>query len=818
MKMKALVQVTWMFILAFSCVSTQMRYTVLEEKEPRTYIGNVATDMSLKIKTLPHRNVHIVSSTQSQYFDIEPVTGKLLIKDRIDREQLCGINSVCLVNIEIMLENPIELYHVEINILDINDNPPVFAEHEIVLNISENVAPGAIFRVERAYDPDIGTNSVRAYQLSENKHFILRNPNLKDSNEFPELVLERALDREQEKTHLLIMTVYDGGYQQHSAVARIIINILDANDNPPVFSQSQYVVTLEENAPKGSLVIKLNATDLDEGTNAEIIYSFCASTAQKAQGIFRLESVTGAITLSDSLDFEEVNKYELYICAMDKGQNAEPVHCTVLVEIVDVNDNSPQITVKSASHSVPEDAPLGTVVAIINVGDKDAGANGRVSCRVSDNLTFQLKPSRNNYYSLVTSDLLDRELAPEYKVSIWASDHGYPVRSAYKTVDIKVDDVNDNPPRFSEVTYEVYVTENNVPGTIVGKVTAQDSDFGRNAQLSYLLVGDQIKGEPLSTYFSVGAENGAIYALTSLDYEKIREYEFHIHAQDGGVPQLSGSAIINVYVIDTNDNAPEILYPFPGKGSEVTNRIPRSSNAGYLVAKVLAVDADDGHNAWLSYHLLKSDVPDLFSISKYTGEIRIARQFQSNDSSAHILTVMVKDNGRPVLSATTVLHLVLMDSDPEVLPKVNRQFSSQEGFSDLNVYLIICLLSVIFLFFAVLSITVVLRCYSTSNFDLGINLCCRFGRCQQTSNFVQPQGHQSLQTYVEVHGSSSLYKVDTYRMSVPRRLKDDFITIDYPTANNSNLSQQFQQTCLLWDDSAAPLSHPGVRADTYFLV
>ncbi|XP_043925517.1 protocadherin gamma-C3-like [Protopterus annectens] len=816
--MENLMQVACMSILGLTSVLGQIRYTVLEEKEPGTYVGNVATDISLDIKSLPHRNIHIVSSTQSQHFDVNPVNGKLLIKDRIDREQLCSVNPVCLMNIEVMLENPIELYHVEINIVDINDNAPAFDENKVIINISENVVPGARFPIERAYDPDIGTNSVSVYQLSPNKYFTLKYPNPKDNIVFPELLLERALDREQDKTHLLTMTAYDGGHQQHSAVAKIIVNVLDANDNPPVFSQSQYVVTLEENAPKGSLVIKLNATDLDEGTNAEIIYTFSARTALKAQATFSLDTFSGAITLNGSVDFEDASIYELYIRAMDKGPYSEAVHCTVSVEIVDVNDNSPQITVKSASHSVPEDAPLGTVVAIINVGDKDAGANGRVSCRVSDNLPFQLKPSRNNYYSLVTSDLLDRELVPEYKVSIWASDQGYPVRSAYKTVDIKVDDVNDNPPRFSKTFYEVYVTENNVPGSIIGRVTAEDLDLGQNAQISYSFIGNQLKAELLSTYFSVGSEDGAIFALTSLDYEKMREYKFEIQVRDAGVPQLTGTATINVYVVDVNDNAPEILQPSAMKGSEVANRIPRSSTAGYLVAKISAVDADVGHNALLSYQLLKSDALELFTISKYTGEIRTTRQFLINDSSAHTLVIMVKDNGQPALSTTTVLHLVLADNDPEVLPNVNRQFSSQEGISDLNVYLIICLLSIIFLFFVIVSVTVVLRCcYNTSDVGPRINLCCAWKKAtscrgQQISNFVTPHGHEGVRAYVEVRSSGSFYKVDTYRMSVPQTLKDDFITIDFPSANNSNPCIQQHQPCLLYNCSTGPHSRSEVRS------
>ncbi|XP_043925796.1 protocadherin gamma-C3-like [Protopterus annectens] len=822
--MESPVKVTWVVIFTSPFVFGQLRYTVPEEKDPGTYIGNVATDLSLDMKKMALRRFRIVSSAQGQHFDINPGSGRLLIKDRLDREQLCGTNLVCSLNFEVMLENPVELHHVEVNILDINDNAPSFRGNEIKLDISEATLPGVRFPVEKAYDPDIGTNSVSVYQLSPNKHFILKNPNPGEGNEFPELLLERALDREHEKTHLLTMTAYDGGYQQHSAVAKIIVNVLDANDNPPVFSQSQYVVTLEENASNGSLVIKLNATDLDEGTNAEIVYSYSASTAAKAHELFRLDSATGVITLNGSVDFEDTSRYELYILATNKGPRSEVALCKILVEIIDLNDNGPEISVTSVSHSIPEDAPTGTVVAFISVADKDSGPNGHVSCKISHNIPFQLKPSLNNYYTLVTSNALDRELVSEYNVSVWATDQGSPVRSSHRTIRVHIEDVNDNPPSFSETTFEIYVTENNFPGAAVGRVNAEDPDLGKNADISYIFVGNQLNNEPSSTCFSVGREDGVIYALTSLDYEKMREYQFRIKGLDAGIPQLSGAVNIKVYVIDANDNTPEILYPFPGKDLEGANSVPRSANAGHLVAKVLAVDADVGFNAWISYQLLKSDVSELFSISKYTGEIRTARQIQSNDSSVHNLVIMVKDNGRPSLSASTVIHLALTDSVPDARPKVNMpQTGGEESISDLNLYLIICLLSVLFLFFVVVSITVALRCYNSANMGLQSNFCSRWktdtnSTYQQRNAFVQSHGSQGLQAYVEVHGGRSIYKVDTYRISVPQELKDDFITIDFPSANNSNpCHQQFQELCLLSEDNIGPILSSEVRKYTRLL-
>ncbi|XP_043924976.1 protocadherin gamma-C5-like [Protopterus annectens] len=821
--MEDLVQVMWLFVFIRPFVFGQIRYTVPEEKDPGTYIGNIATDLSLDNKILLTRQMRILSSPKGQHFDLNPVTGRLRIKDRLDREQLCGTSPVCLMNFEVMLENPVELHHVEVNILDINDNIPKFTKNETVLNISETVAPGALFPVAQAYDPDIGTNSITVYQLSPNKHFILKNPNPDDTNEFPELLLEKALDREKEKTHLLLLTVYDGGYHQHSAVSKITVNVLDANDNIPVFSQRQYVVSLPENSPKGSLVIKINATDLDEGTNAEIAYTFSANTAPKVQELFDLDSSTGAITLNGPVDFEEIKRFELYIQATDKGPNAEHAQCKIVAEITDMNDNSPEITVTSISKSILEDAPIGTIVAFFSVEDKDSGLNGQVSCRISDNLPFQLKPSLNNYYTVVTAMLLDRELISEYSVSIWASDKGLPVKSSYKTIRVQIGDVNDNPPRFSETSYELHVIENNFPGSAVGVVTAKDPDLGQNAKISYLFLGKQIKGEPLSTYFSVGAEDGIIYAMIPLDYEKVREYQFQIQARDAGVPQLSSMVTVYVYVIDANDNVPEILHPLPGKTSTGLEKIPRSVNAGHLVAKVSAVDADVGYNAWLSYQLLTSNVLELFTISKYTGEIRTRRQFQTNDSSTHTLVVLVKDEGQPALSATTVLHLTLTDNAPEVLPNVNRHFSSHEGISDMNMYLIICLLSITFLFFVIISVTVALRCYNSANLDLSISVCCnwkknRAGRRQETNNFLPGPGHQGVQSYVEVQGRSSVYKVDTFRMSIPRELKNDFIIIDFPNANNSNPSnQQFQRMCLLCDDNSGAFSPPEVGTDIYLL-
>ncbi|XP_029816072.1 protocadherin gamma-A5-like [Manacus vitellinus] len=366
----------------------------------------------------------------------------------------------------------------------------------------------------------------------------------------------------------------------------IRVTVLDANDNAPVFSQAEYTVRVPEDVPVGSVLVTVTATDDDEGLNGHVKYSFKKIIDKESQ-IFLLDSETGAITLLRSLDFEEGDSFKLEVQAHDGGALFDTAK--VVVTVTDVNDNAPELIVSSALSAISEDAPTGTVVALLHVQDQDSGANGEVRCSLDGGVPFRLEKSYESYYRVVTARELDREQESEYNVTVRAADGGRPSLQSSRVLCVRVLDVNDNAPVFLQERYSARLSENNVAGALVLRVRATDSDWGENARVRYRLGEGGVRGSALSSYVSVQAETGALYALRSFDYEEVREVGLWVWAEDGGSPALSSNVSVRLVIVDENDNAPQVLYPpaagASGSGWAGVELAARSSEAGALVAK-----------------------------------------------------------------------------------------------------------------------------------------------------------------------------------------------------------------------------------------
>uniref|UniRef100_A0A672YMC5 Protocadherin gamma-C3 n=1 Tax=Sphaeramia orbicularis TaxID=375764 RepID=A0A672YMC5_9TELE len=704
-------------------VLAQIRYSIPEELEHGAFVGNIAEDLGLDVARLSARRFRIVSGAKKQYLEVNLENGILFVNEKIDREELCERSPSCFLHLQVVIENPLELYRVEVEILDVNDNSPSFPWSEFNLDITESAAPGSCFPLESAQDQDVGTNSLRSYQLSANEHFILN-----------------------------IQTRNDG--------TLITITVLDANDNVPVFDRSVYRASLVENAPRGTLVLKLNATDLDEGSNGEVTYAFSGHAPLKVRELFSVDPYTGEIRVKGVVDYEKASVYELYVQAKDRGPSAVAVHGKVLVDILDVNDNAPEVILTSVSTPVQEDAPPGTVIAVISVMDRDSGENGNVDCQIPSNVPFQLHSSFKNYYTLVTSEFLDRESVSEYNITLTARDLGSPSLSTRKTILVQVSDINDNPPRFSQPSYTVYVTENNAPGASICSVTAFDPDSNQNAYLSYSILEGQIQGMPVSTYVSINSDNGNIYALRSFDYEQLRNFQILVQAQDAGFPPLASNVTVNVFVLDQNDNAPVIISPLPKNGTVATEVVPRSVDAGYLVTKITALDADAGQNSRLSYQVLQATDPGLFSVALYTGEIRTIRRLVEKDATRQRLVILVKDNGQPPLSATVSIVLTVVDSVPESLSDFGDLTLSPQPPSNLALYLIVSLSTISLIFLVAIIVLAAVKCYKDRETLSGYNL----------PPFALPTN------CMEVNGNSSLSQSYCYKVCLtPESAKSDFM-------------------------------------------
>ncbi|XP_034453238.1 protocadherin beta-16-like isoform X30 [Hippoglossus hippoglossus] len=695
-------------LFSLSSVFGQVTYSVPEEMTKGSLVGNIAQDLGLDVKRLKSGKARIYTEDNADYIELNKDRGALLVKERIDREALCGQTTPCALHLQITLEDPIEFFSVTVEINDINDNAPSFKKEERKFRISESAVIGAKFVLERAVDLDVGVNGLQGYSLKPTDNFQLKLHNQQDGSKIVEMILKKQLDREAQEHLSLTLTATDGGGPQLSGTMRIEISVLDVNDNAPVFTQEIYKATVVETAPKGTVLSTVSAVDADEGSNGKVSYSI-TNTLGDGPVMFKIDEDSGVVALAGSLDYEKAQHYEIHVQASDDGGLTDS--CKIIVDVTDTNDNHPSINVMSKTNSISENTRPGTVVTIFNVQDPDSGENGKVSCNIEEHMPFLMKTTSKKFFSLVTDSELDRERSSEYNITVSCSDEGVPSLSSSITLTLQISDVNDNAPVFERSSYEAYIVENNTPGLSVFTVKARDADWNQNARVSYILEDSSVNGVPVSSYVSVSADSGVIHAVRSFDYEQIKDFHFRVKAQDGGSPPLSSNVTVKILIQDQNDNPPQVLYPVQTGGSLVAELVPRSADVGYLVTKVVAVDVDSGQNAWLSYKLQKATDRALFEVGSQNGEIRTIRQVTDKDAVKQRLSVIVEDNGQPSRSATVVVNVAVADSFPEVLSEFTDFTQDKEYNDNLTFYLVLALAVVSFLFITCVVVIISVKIY-----------------------------------------------------------------------------------------------------------
>ncbi|XP_044060882.1 protocadherin-19 isoform X2 [Siniperca chuatsi] len=635
-----------------------LKYGINEEMKPGSVIGNVTKDalkQGFQIAPQPPY-LRVISNSEPRWVELSPA-GILTTQMKIDRDVVCRQNPKCIISLEVM-SNSMEICVIKVEIEDLNDNAPRFPTSHIDIEISENASPGTRFPLEGASDPDSGIFGVQSYSITPNELFGLEIKTRGDGSKIAELVVQKSLDRETQSHYSYEISAEDGGDPPKIGAVQLNIKVIDSNDNNPVFDEPVYTVNVMENSPINTLVIDLNATDPDEGTNGEVVYSFNSYVTEKTRDAFKIDPRTGIITVNGILDYETAQIYEIDVQAKDLGPNSIPAHCKVTVNVMDTNDNPPVISLLSLNTEmveVSENAQRGYVIALVRVSDKDSGANGKVQCRLQGNVPFRLQ-EYESFSTILVDGRLDREQKDTYNLTIQAEDSGIPPLRATKSLVVKVTDENDNPPHFIKPHYQEMVMENNLPGSCLLAVSAEDPDLGMNGTVSYSIVPGEIKHMDVNTYVSINP-SGRIYSMRSFDHEYTRTFDFKVLARDNGNPSLSSNATVRIVVLDVNDNTPVMTNPPLVNGTAEVS-IPRNAGVGYMVTQVKADDYDEGENGRLTYTISEGDRA-FFEIDQVNGEVRSTRMFGENAKSTYEITVVARDHGKPSLSASAYIVVYL---------------------------------------------------------------------------------------------------------------------------------------------------------------
>ena len=437
----------------------------------------------------------------------------------------------------------------------------------------------------------------------------------------------------------------------------INITVADVNVRIPEFENSTYSVSIQENIAKYTEILQVQATYPDDATaTGKIVYGFSSRTPNFILQHFGIDSTSGQLYVRGEIDYEEGSSYNFDVEATDKGNNTGPAHALVRINVIDINDNSPQIKINSLTTSpnaeVLETVPIGTFVAHISVEDPDGGQNGKVTCSLNDNWTFALQRISDKMYKVVTAKPLNREVIPMYQISVRCQDKGIPPLVSYRYYNVTVLDDNDNIPRFTRRRYEVNMNENNAIGQAILTVIATDEDSGDNGKVEYQLHTDA------ANYFKINRYTGTITANQILDREKIVQIKFHVIAVDNGKRPLSSTTAVTVNVMDVNDVTPTFTqehYKFS---------ISENKPKGTLVGTVLARDNDTTPNSQITYSMTSGS--NFFSIRPQNGQIYTKEVLNREERTQFVFDVMAVDSGYPKLHNRTTITVNVLDENDNI--------------------------------------------------------------------------------------------------------------------------------------------------------
>lgn len=561
-------------------------------------------------------------------FDIDPVSGAVTTLVALDREAVPFYNFTVRARDEGLHSSSAWVY---VRVLDVNDNPPIFDQARQQVQVAEDAVAGTVVSRLLLADADQELAPVHYYVLAGDpgQQFAVRTSG--------DVFVQRALDREAQPSYTLTVAATDG---LHVATTRLDVDVLDANDNPPVCLKSKYTELVSESIAVGTPVLTVEAADADEGHNAQLDFYLSGPGSED----FVLDAGNGVLRTARLLDREQQDRYSLVAHVRDVSRWEWQCNSSVELLVSDVNDNPPVFGQGAYRAVLPEDTPVGRLVAQAHATDRDLGANRRLSYSLVDGPPVFSVNAQSGLVRLERP--LDREVCDRFNLTLQAQDHGQPPLATRVPLTVLVQDVNDSPPEFTQQVYAIAVSEAAPLGSpIDAGLRAVSRDAGVNAQITYSLVAGNEQG-----HFSIEPSTGVLRVSRLLDYEQVRGYQLAVEARDGGEPPLSARAWLNVTLLDANDNAPVFGGPYSASVRE-------DASPGHPVLQVQASDADSSGE--LRYTLLQPGGP--FALDPSTGQLSVADALDHETVSRYVLEVECWDGGTPPLSARTLVQLEVAD-------------------------------------------------------------------------------------------------------------------------------------------------------------
>lgn len=650
------------FTLCAAQTTPEVTFTLQEELDSGQEVGDLSTvDIGASVAEKAGMSYRIIGNSYNHLFSLNDSTGKLYTMVAIDRESVCEYSLECILEFEVLAADSGTFFQeilTKVNIKDINDNKPMFPREHVELLISEGVSVNTSYPIESAIDKDTGyNNGIQEYEINppSDTFGLSMKKNLDGIGISPSIFVKKQLDRETQKSYQIIVIAKDGGNPVQSGSVTVTITVTDINEHAPEFTKSLYNITIEEDTEADTVILTLNATDLDSGNNGRVSYRIYEHQADAVEILhsFMVEPSTGQVKLKQPLVYQQGHFYKFIVEAFDNGEQSMVSQAEVFVYVKDANNNAPIIRLSFLSPgnigfaNVSENSSIGAFVAYVDVEDTDSGPNGNVSCSISNDL-FALEKRRSERYIVKVKVVLDREQQDLHNVTVYCQDEGIPPMSSSESFLVRVTDYNDNKPVFKSQNYVASIFENEPTEKVVLEVSATDMDIGSNKDFHYV-IRDQAK-------IRVSPTTGVISVLPSFDRETTPYVVFEVLAIDHGDKPLTGSATVTLTIKDRNDNTPKF------NKTEYMFEISENVKSGFSIGELTAHDLDINENGNFIFSLDSDFVGSRIPFTVFSnGVIKSNRELDREVQSRYSFDVLVIDQGDPKLSSSAPVIVDIKD-------------------------------------------------------------------------------------------------------------------------------------------------------------